>query len=132
MLQPEGDLSIWRFQFFSWQEVPFKTVIIITFGLDCNVAIFVVVLMVVVLMIVVAGVVVVVVVPDAGALQRLPRRIPYNIAMEMFFLGRRMSAQEAKSFGLVNKVVDKSSLLDSAREWAEKMAQSAPLAMQSV
>ena len=26
------------------------------------------------------------IVPDAGALQRLPRRIPYNIAMEMFFL----------------------------------------------
>ena len=72
------------------------------------------------------------IVPDAGALQRLPRRIPYNIAMEMFFLGRRMSAQEAKSFGLVNKVVDKSSLLDSAREWAEKMSQTAPLAMQSV
>ena len=72
------------------------------------------------------------IVPDAGALQRLPRRIPYNIAMEMFFLGRRMSAQEAKSFGLVNKVVDKSLLLDSAREWAEKMSQTAPLAMQSV
>ena len=72
------------------------------------------------------------IVPDAGALQRLPRRIPYNIAMEMLFLGRRMSAQEAKSYGLVNKVVDKSSLLETAREWADRMSQTAPLAMQSV
>ena len=72
------------------------------------------------------------IVPDAGALQRLPRRIPYNIAMEMLFLGRRMSAQEAKGYGLVNKVVDKSSLLETAREWADRMSQTAPLAMQSV
>lgn len=36
------------------------------------------------------------IVPDAGALQRLPRRIPHNIAMEMFLLGRRMTAVEAK------------------------------------
>ena len=44
-------------------------------------------------------------VPDAGALQRLPRRLPYNIAMEMFLLGRRMPAGEAARYGLVNKVV---------------------------
>ena len=34
-------------------------------------------------------------VPDAGALQRLPRRIPYNIAMELLLTGRRMDADEA-------------------------------------
>ena len=71
-------------------------------------------------------------VPDAGALQRLPRRIPHNIAMEMFLLGRRMSADEAAHYGLVNKVVPKEKLLDQAREWAESIAWSAPLAMQSV
>ena len=38
------------------------------------------------------------IVPDAGALQRLPRRIPHNIAMEMLFLGRRMGVNEAKNF----------------------------------
>jgi len=71
-------------------------------------------------------------VPDAGALQRLPRRIPHNIAMEMFLLGRRMTATEAAHYGLVNKVVPKEKLLDQAREWAESIAWSAPLAMQSV
>lgn len=72
------------------------------------------------------------IVPDAGALQRLPRRLPYNIAMEMFFLGRWMPAAEAAHYGLVNKVVAKQDLMPAAREWAAKLANSAPLAMQSV
>ncbi|AXI54262.1 Carnitinyl-CoA dehydratase (plasmid) [Pseudoseohaeicola sp. NH-UV-7] len=72
------------------------------------------------------------IVPDAGALQRLPRRIPHNIAMEMFLLGRRMPAQEAAHYGLVNKVVPKDKLMEAAREWAASIAWSAPLAMQSV
>ena len=72
------------------------------------------------------------IVPDAGALQRLPRRIPHNIAMEMFLLGRRMTSQEAAHYGLVNKVVPKGQELEAAREWADQIASSAPLAMQSV
>nr|WP_246531676.1 MULTISPECIES: enoyl-CoA hydratase-related protein [Pseudohalocynthiibacter] len=72
------------------------------------------------------------IVPDAGALQRLPRRIPHNIAMEMFLLGRRMSAEEAAHYGLINKVVPKDQLMEAAREWADSIAWSAPLAMQSV
>jgi crotonobetainyl-CoA hydratase len=72
------------------------------------------------------------IVPDAGALQRLPRRIPHNIAMEMFLLGRRMKASEAAHYGLVNKVVPKENLMEAAREWAASIAWSAPLAMQSV
>ncbi|RKF16801.1 crotonobetainyl-CoA hydratase [Roseovarius spongiae] len=72
------------------------------------------------------------IVPDAGALQRLPRRIPHNIAMEMFLLGRRMGAEEAARYGLVNKVVPKEKLMEAAREWAASIAWSAPLAMQAV
>ncbi len=72
------------------------------------------------------------IVPDAGALQRLPRLIPRNIAMEMFLLGRRMTASEAAHYGLVNKVVPAAGLMDTAREWAASIAWSAPLAMQTV
>ena len=71
-------------------------------------------------------------VPDAGAIQRLPRRIPCNIAMEMLLLGRRMGAEEAARYGLVNKVVAKDELMDSARAWAAQLAEAAPLALQSV
>jgi len=72
------------------------------------------------------------IIPDAGAIQRLPRRIPHNIAMEMLFLGRRMKANEAAHYGLVNKVVPYENLMDEARDWADKLAWAAPLAMQSV
>lgn len=72
------------------------------------------------------------IVPDAGALQRLPRRIPYNIAVEMLFMGRRMGTREAAQYGLVNKVVPYADLMATAREWAAQLAKSAPLALQSV
>jgi crotonobetainyl-CoA hydratase len=72
------------------------------------------------------------IVPDAGALQRLPRLIPRNIAMEMLLLGRKMPAAEAAHYGLVNKVVPKEALMETARAWADQIAASAPLAMQTV
>ncbi|MED5396407.1 MAG: enoyl-CoA hydratase-related protein [Pseudomonadota bacterium] len=72
------------------------------------------------------------IVPDAGAIQRLPRRIPYNVAMEMLLLGRRMPAAEAAQHGLVNLVVPADQLLDKAREWADQLAESAPLALQTI
>ena len=72
------------------------------------------------------------IVPDAGAIQRLPRRLPYNIAMEMLLLGRRMPAEEAARHGLVNAVVPADTLMIRAREWADQIANSAPLAVQTV
>ena len=62
------------------------------------------------------------IVPDAGAIQRLPRRIPYNVAVEMLLLGRRMGAQEAAAHGLVNAVVPAAELITRARQWAEQIA----------
>jgi crotonobetainyl-CoA hydratase len=72
------------------------------------------------------------IVPDAGAVQRLPRRLPYNKAMEMLLLGERMGAVEAASYGLVNAVVPLDQLMPTARAWAEKLAGVAPLALQSI
>ena len=72
------------------------------------------------------------IIPDAGAIQRLPRRIPYNIALEMLLLGRRMPAPEAAHHGLVNTVVPGSELMSKARTWADQLAESAPLALQTV
>jgi crotonobetainyl-CoA hydratase len=72
------------------------------------------------------------IIPDAGAMQRLPRRLPYNIALEMLYLGRRMPAAEAAHHGLVNKVVAADQLMPTARAWAEQLSQVAPLALQSI
>jgi crotonobetainyl-CoA hydratase len=72
------------------------------------------------------------IVPDAGALQRLPRRLPYNIALEMLLMGRRMPAAEAATHGLVNLIVPTADLMATARQWADRLARSAPLAVQTV
>ncbi|MDH3480884.1 MAG: enoyl-CoA hydratase-related protein [Gammaproteobacteria bacterium] len=71
-------------------------------------------------------------IPDAGAVQRLPRRLPYNKAMQMFLLGERMSAHDAAHYGLVNKVVPAAELMSTAMSWANKVTEVAPLALQAI
>jgi crotonobetainyl-CoA hydratase len=60
---------------------------------------------------------------------RLPRRLPRAIATELLLTGRRMSAQEAARWGLVNQVVPADTLMHSARELAASIVQNAPLAL---
>ena len=47
-----------------------------------------------------------------AATVKLPKRIPYHVAMEMLFLGRWMSADEAKHHGLINDVLAADKLMD--------------------
>jgi crotonobetainyl-CoA hydratase len=70
--------------------------------------------------------------PDSGGIQRIPRRLPYNIAMELLLLGRRMTAQEAMHYGMLNAVVPKDKLMDTARDWAGRIAGGAPLTIQAL
>lgn len=69
---------------------------------------------------------------DAGAVQRLPRRIPYNVAVEMMLTGRRMSAAEAVHWGLVHKAVPGAELSAAAHALAETIADGAPLAVHAL
>jgi crotonobetainyl-CoA hydratase len=71
-------------------------------------------------------------VPDAGGVLRLPRRVPHAIAMEMLLTGRRMDAAEAERWGLINRVAEPGRLREVARELAEEVARSAPLATRAV
>ena len=68
---------------------------------------------------------------DAAAI-RLPKRLPYHIAQEMLLTGRRMGAEEAYRWGLVNAVVPPEKLMGKAREFAETILQAAPLSMAAV
>jgi crotonobetainyl-CoA hydratase len=68
-------------------------------------------------------------IPDSGGVLRLPRRLPRAIATELLLTGRRMSAQEAARWGLVNQVVPADTLMHSARELAASIVQNAPLAL---
>ena len=62
-------------------------------------------------------------VADAGAIQRLPRRVPYNVAVELMLTGRRMGAAEAVHWGLVHAAVPLPELLPRARQIAEAIAE---------
>ena len=68
--------------------------------------------------------------PGWGGTQRLPRIIPFGTAMEMTLMGRRIDAEEALKIGLVHQVVPQAELMATARERAEKICESAPLAVQ--
>jgi crotonobetainyl-CoA hydratase len=69
---------------------------------------------------------------DSGGVLRLPKRIPLPIAMELILTGRRMGAEEALRFGLLNKVVPKDALMSEARGLAQTIAGNAPLALKAV
>lgn len=71
------------------------------------------------------------VVADAGGLQRLPRRIPRNIAFDMLLTGRKMTMAEAARWGLVNYVVPAEEVLPRARELADTIVEGAPLSIQA-
>ena len=68
---------------------------------------------------------------DAGAMQRVPRRIPYHIAVEMFLTGRSMDAKEAAHWGLVNRVVPLDKLMAECHALAAEISEGAPLAIQA-
>lgn len=69
---------------------------------------------------------------DAGGLQRLPRKIPANVANEMLLTGRKLDAQEACRLGLVSYVTPPDGVMPKARELAERIAEGAPLAVRSI
>lgn len=60
--------------------------------------------------------------PGWGGTQRLARIVGESIAKELVFTSERISAERAKEIGLVNRVVEKSSLLPTVVEMAKKMA----------
>ena len=70
--------------------------------------------------------------PDVGAVQILPRRVPYNVAMDLLYTGRRMDADEARHWGLVSRICPADELMHRARELASEIAEGAPLALQAL
>lgn len=69
------------------------------------------------------------IIPGAGGTQRMPRLVPFGIALELLMTGRRIDAQEAYRIGLVNHVVPHDQLMDKALEVAREIEVNAPLAV---
>jgi enoyl-CoA hydratase/carnithine racemase len=67
----------------------------------------------------------------AGGVHRLPRQIPFKIAMGMILTGTPIDAPTAHRWGLVNEVVPAAELLPTAERWAAEIMQCAPLAVRA-
>ncbi|MEA2357049.1 MAG: enoyl-CoA hydratase [Solirubrobacteraceae bacterium] len=64
-----------------------------------------------------------------GALLRLPRRIPYGIAMELALTGEPITAERGHELGLVNRLSEPGGAVEAALELAASIARNAPLAL---
>jgi enoyl-CoA hydratase len=69
------------------------------------------------------------VMPGAGGTQRLTRAVGKAVAMEMVLNNRTLSAREAETFGLVNRVTPVERFLEEALDLAQQIADRAPVAV---
>ncbi len=68
---------------------------------------------------------------DAATI-KLPKRIPYHIAMEMLYLGRWMDTEEALRWGLINEALPADQLMDRVWSVARELASGPPLVFASI
>ena len=66
-----------------------------------------------------------------GALLRLPRRIPYHVAMELALTGDPIDAERGYELGIVNRLADPGGAVDAALELAGEVARNGPLALKA-
>jgi enoyl-CoA hydratase len=71
------------------------------------------------------------IIPTGGSHIRLPRQIPWAVAMELLLMGRPIDAKRAYDIGLVNAVVPAAELLPTAIKWAETICKNGPLAVRT-
>lgn len=69
------------------------------------------------------------IIPGAGGTQRLPRLIGVGKAKELIYTARRLSAEEAYQYGILEHVVAPGDLLEKAKELAREIAKNAPLSL---
>ena len=70
--------------------------------------------------------------PGAGGTQRLPRSIPFGVALELMLTGDKYDAQWALRYGLVNYVVPADEVMPRAIALAERLCENAPVSLRLV
>jgi len=68
------------------------------------------------------------IIPGAGGTQRLPRLVGPARAKEMILLGRRLSASEALSWGLINRISQEADVVEDTVAWLKPVLEGAPIA----
>jgi enoyl-CoA hydratase len=70
--------------------------------------------------------------PMSGSTVRLPRQIPWTVAMDMLLVGEPISGRRAYEVGLVGHVVPDGDAVTRARELADRVAANGPLAVRNI
>ena len=70
-------------------------------------------------------------VPAAGALLRLPQRLPYALAMELALTGDPITAERAAELGLVNRLAEPGQALEGALKLAAAITRNGPVAVEA-
>lgn len=70
------------------------------------------------------------IIPGGGGTQRLQKIVGLGVAKELLYFGDMFDAQRAFDLHIVNKVVPADEVLTKAKEWAQKLAQKPPVALQ--
>jgi enoyl-CoA hydratase len=70
--------------------------------------------------------------PMGGSTVRLPRQIPWTVAMEMLITGEPITGRRAYDVGLVGHVVPDGTALAKAREIADRIARNGPVAVRNI
>jgi enoyl-CoA hydratase len=70
-------------------------------------------------------------IPLGGTHIRLPKQIPWAIAMQLLLTGKNIDAQRAYEVGILNEVVPADQLMPTALKLAERMCRNGPLAMKT-
>lgn len=70
--------------------------------------------------------------PANGGTQRALRMLPYPVAMELLLTGDQISAARALQYGLINEVVPKERLMETARDYATRICANPPLAVRAI
>ena len=70
--------------------------------------------------------------PLGGSTVRLPRQLPWAIAMEVLLTGERLSAADGARYGLVNRVVPRDQVMPEALKLARTIVANGPLAVRAI
>ncbi|WP_338448680.1 enoyl-CoA hydratase-related protein [Niallia oryzisoli] len=69
------------------------------------------------------------VIPGGGGTQRIQKVVGQGIAKELLYFGEKIDAERAYQLQIVNRVVAQNELLATAKEWAGKLVEKAPVAL---
>lgn len=70
------------------------------------------------------------IIPGAGGTQRLPRLIGEGRALELILTARRLTADEAFQYGILNQVAETDTLIETCEQFAASILKNGPIAIQ--